>query len=137
MKTLSTHKAENLLIHLFEIPIYDSKVCFIKYETGDAYNEAVEFADKLGVDVSSYKTDEYSFAYGFTVKEKTNIGYVHFVFINNCKEYKHAYTNTLSHENYHLIHNICKHHGIEFNDEGDNEPIAYLTGYLYQLLSSF
>lgn len=137
MKTLSKYKSKSLLIHLFEIPIYDSKICFIRYENGEGYDKAMEFIKRIGVDNSSYKTDEYLFAYGFTTKEKTKHGQVHFVFINNCKEYKDYYSNTLAHENYHLVHNICKHHGIEFNDEGDNEPIAYLTGYLFDMLIKF
>lgn len=136
MKTLHKYKSKDLTIQLFQIPIYDSKVCLLKYHNDNAYYRALDFAKKIGVDCSSYMSDDYLNAYGFVSKEKTKYGHVNFIFMNNCKEYKAAYHNTLSHENFHLVHNICKHHGIEFNDDSDNEPIAYLTGYLFELLST-
>jgi len=137
MKTLSKYKSKDLIIHLFEIPIYDRKVCFIRYENGKEYEKAISFTEKIGVKDEIYRTDEYRLAFGFVSKEKTKYGTVHFIFMNNCKEYKKDYTNTLAHENFHLVHNICKNHGIDFLEDNHNEPYAYLTGYLFQILSTF
>lgn len=136
MKVLHKYKSKDLTIQLFEIPIYDSKICFIKYENDKGYTKAIEFTERIGVKDEIYQTDEYRNAFGFVSKEKTKFGIVHFIFMNNCKEYRKDYPNTLSHENYHLVNNICKYHGITFDAEGDNEPFAYLTGYLFQLLST-
>jgi len=136
METISTHKSNGLLIHLFKLPIYDSKICFLRYSNSDEYKEAVEFAKKIGVQDETLETDEYMLAYGFTDKHRTEYGFVHFVFLNNAKEYASVYQNTLAHENFHLVHNICKHHGIDFIDDNANEPYAYLTGYLFQYLST-
>ena len=136
MTILHKYKSKELTIQLFQIPIYDSRICFIKYDNGKAYQKAIEYIKKIGVQDETYETDDYQFAFGFTTKEKTKHGILHFVFINNCKEYKPYYSNTLAHENFHLVNFICKHHGIPFDAEGDNEPYAYLTGYLFQLLST-
>lgn len=136
MKTISKHKSKELTIHLFQIPIYDSKICFLKYDNDKGYNKAIECIKRFGVKDEVYETDEYRYAFGFVSKEKTKYGIVHFIFMNNCKEYKKDYSNTLSHENYHLVNNICKYHGIVFDHEGDNEAHAYLTGYLFQILST-
>jgi len=136
MKVLHKYKSKDLLIHLFEIPIYDSRICLIKYENNKGYEDAIKWLEKIGLKDESYKTDEYRYAYGFVDKQKTKHGFLHLVFMNNCKEYKYAYKNTLAHENFHLVHNICKHHGIEFIDDNANEPQAYLTGYLFSYLSS-
>ncbi len=137
MKTISTYKSEELSINFFQIPIYDSKICFIKYDTSKAYEEAIEFLKKIGVKDESYEADEYMLAYGFTDKQKTDYGIVFFVFINNAEEYKEYYSNTLAHENFHLVNFLCNQHGIIFYEDEDNEPHAYLTGYLFQILSTF
>lgn len=137
MKILHKHKSKTLTIQLFEIPIYDSKICFIKYDSGKAYKKAIDYIKRIGVQDETYEHDEYQFAYGFTTKEKTKYGVVHFVFMNNAKEYRGTYSNTLAHENFHLVNFICKYHGIPFDMESDNEPYAYLTGYLFNILSTF
>lgn len=136
MKILHKYKSKDLTIQLFEIPIYDSRICFIRYENNKGYEKAVDWLEKIGLKDETYRTDDYRYAYGFTDKQKTKYGIVHFVFMNNAKEYKDAYKNTLAHENFHLVHNICKHHGIDFLEDNANEPYAYLTGYLFQLLST-
>lgn len=135
MKILHKYKSKDLTIHLFEIPIYDSKICFVRYNNENAYDKAVQYLERIGVKDESYKEDDYKNAFGFTDKQKTKYGIVHFVFMNNWDGYRHAYSNTLAHENFHLVHNICTHHGIEFNS-GANEPYAYLTGYLFDILST-
>lgn len=134
MKPIHKYKSKDLTINLFEIPIYDSRICFLKYENAKGYEGAIKFVESIGVKDETYKTEEYAHAYGFVDKQKTKHGIVHFVFMNHCKEYRPMYVNSLAHENFHLVHNICKHHGIEFIEESANEPQAYLTGYLLDLL---
>lgn len=135
METLSQYKSKNIKIDLFEIPIYDFRICFLKYKNNKGYDEALLFCEGIGFKEDIYKTDEYRYACGFTTKQTTKTGIIAFVFINNCKEHKDIYINTLSHETFHLVNVICKHHGIVYDAESDNEPIAYLTGYLYNYLS--
>jgi hypothetical protein len=134
MKIIHKYKSKGLTIQLFEIPIYDSRICFIRYENNKSYDKAVDWLETIGLKDETYKTDEYRYAYGFTDKQKTKYGIIHLVFMNNCKEYKPTYKNTLAHENFHLVHNICKHHGIDFLEDNANEPYAYLTGYLFDIL---
>lgn len=134
MKILHKYKSKDLTVDMFEIPIYDARVCLIKYENSKAYQRALQYLKRIGVQEEDYEKPEYENAFGFTDKQKTKIGIVHFVFMNVCSEYKPSYVNTLSHENYHLVHNICSHNGLEFRNDSHNEHIAYLTGYLFEAL---
>lgn len=136
MDTLLQQKSKNVFIRLFKVPIYTSKVCFIRFNNRKGWDEAMLLLTKFGTTIEDINTDECMFAFGFTTKEKTTKhGIVHFVFINNAKEYKKEYTDTLSHENYHLIENICTHHGLKHEEDGANESQAYLTGYIFDYLS--
>ena len=135
MEVLKTHKTKNVFIQIFKIPIYDSKVCFIRFNNRKGYDEALAFCEKIGIVTDEFNTDEWMFAYGFTCKEKTKYGFIHIVFINAAKEYAKEYTNTLAHEHYHLIQHISIHHGLTQEDGEANEHIAYLTGYLFDYLS--
>lgn len=135
MENTIEYKTDTLYICIFVVPIYESKVCFIKYKDGDGYLEALRYLEDLGIKTSEYKTDEYQFAYGFTFKDKGIKGWMHFLFINGSEEYKIDLINTLAHETYHLISKISEHHGLEQTEGGDNEHIAYLTGYLYNKIT--
>lgn len=137
METILKYVEDNLLIVMFVLPIYETKICYIKYDTSDAYNQALKYCENIGINTNDYKSDEYMYAYGFTFKDKGAQGFIHFIFMNGSEEYKEDFTNTLAHENYHLISKICEHHGLEEIDGGDNEHIAYLTGYLFNTLSNF
>lgn len=125
---------KNLYLNMFKVPIYDSKVCLVQYKNDEGYNEALEFCTNLGMKIDEYKEDGWNFCYGFTFKDRIKYGYVHFIFFNISNEYKEDYINTLSHENVHLIQNISKHHSLQNYKNGDNEHIAYLTGYLFDIL---
>lgn len=129
------YKSINVFISVTNVPIYDSKIMFVRYNNKVGFNEAMAFCKKIGLNSDEYNNDDHFKAYGFTVKEKSKLGYVHLLFINNNKEYRSEYTNTLSHENYHLVKDICKHHGLEYTESGHDEHIAYLTGYLFNYLS--
>lgn len=124
-------------IKLFKIPVYDSNICFIRYNNDISYNEVLIYLESINVNIDDYKTDDYKNAYGFTFKEKSKLGVIHFIIINGCEEYSEYYKNTLTHEIFHLISHICKHHGIEMYPDSDNEHIAYLTGYLSDILLKF
>jgi hypothetical protein len=138
MEVITKSKGKGLFICLFKIPVYDSKICFIRYENDSSYAKALKFCEKMGLFTDEYNEDEWKNAYGFTFKERTTShGYVHFLLINKSKEYIREYTNTLAHENYHLIEQIAVHHGLTREDNEPNEHIAYLTGYLFNLLSKF
>lgn len=134
MEILTEHKSEGLLIRMFVLPIYESKVCFVRYDNSEAYSEALKFCEGLGLKTADYNTDEYLFAYGFVIKDKTDKGFVHFIFLNGCSEYRTDLSNTIAHENYHLVTNICRYHGLVAEVDGDNEHIAYLIGYMYDII---
>lgn len=135
MKILHKYKSKDLTIDMFEIPIYGSKICLMRYTNDKAYDLALKFLEKLDIPIEDYDAHEWRKAYGYTFKERTNkYGYVHFVFMNKCKEYKSYYENTLSHEIVHLVENISQHHGLTREDGEANEHIAYLTGYLFEAL---
>lgn len=136
METIQEKKSKDVFIQFFSVPIYSSKVCFIRFKNRKGWNEAISYLNKLGVVTDEINTDEWMFAYGFTTKEKTTkYGYVHFVFISGAQEYLKEYTDTLSHEVYHLIENISTHHGIKHEEGEANEPQAYLTGYIFNYLT--
>jgi hypothetical protein len=135
MENLLEYKTDNLYICTFTIPIYESKVCFLKFTDTDGYLEALKYLEELGVKTADYKSDEYQYAYGFTFKDRGIKGWMHFLFINGSEEYKPDLTNTLAHETYHLISKISEHHGLEQTEGGDNEHIAYLTGYLFNQIA--
>ena len=133
MKKLHQSTSKDYFIQLFEIPIYDSVVCFLRYNNKKGYEYCVKYCEGLGVeDMHELLGDDYMNCYGFTMKEKTKNRIVSFLFMNNCKEYKDSYINTLSHENFHLIEGIAKHHNLE--DCEHNEARAYLTGYVFNYL---
>lgn len=134
MKTIHKYKSKDLTINLFEIPIYDFKICFLKHRNNKGYDEALLFCSGIGFNEDIYKTDDYRYAGGFTTTRSTTNGIICFVFINYSKELRGDYINSLAHENYHLVQQICKHHGIKYDEDSDNEPQAYLTGYLLQIL---
>ena len=129
------YKSINVFISVNKLPIYDSKIMFVRYNNKVGFNEAIDFCKKIGLNADEYATDDYFKAYGFTVKERSDLGYIHLLFINNKKDYREDYLNTLAHENYHLVKDICKHHGLEYTESGHDEHIAYLTGYLLNYLS--
>ena len=135
MEVILEIKKKNFYLRMFILPIYSSKICFVRFNDDKGYDHVIKFLKGINVDCESYETSEYSDAYGFVAKEKTKYGIVHFMFMNMCEEYKSDYVNTLSHETYHLVHNICSHHGLEFHPTGDNEHIAYLTGTIYSELN--
>lgn len=137
MKIVSEYSNQGLSIILAILPIYDSKICYVKYDTREEYDEALSFCEKMGLNTEEYRGADYFDAFGFTFKDKTNKGNIHFLFMNDREDYKPDFNNTLSHENYHLITNICRHHGLDVNDTGDNEHIAYLTGYIFDQLMQF
>ena len=135
MEVIKQRKTPNLYMRTFVIPIYSSKVCFIRFKNRKGWDEAMKYIESLGVLTDELNTEEWMFAYGFCTKEKTNQGFIHFLFINAAKEYSEEYTNTLSHECYHLVEHISTHHGLKHEEGEANEPQAYLTGYLYDYLS--
>lgn len=134
MKTLSELKTDDLYMNFFQVPIYDTKICFLRYQNDSGYDQALDFCKKLEMDVSDYQDDGYKFAYGFTFKAKVKAGHVIFLFINACEEYKEDYTNTLSHEAYHALQQIMRHHELQTYKDSANEHIAYLVGSLNSFL---
>lgn len=135
MDTILEIKKKNFYLRMFILPIYSSKICFVRFNDDKGYDQVIKFLRGVGVNCDSYEEDDYRNAYGFVVKEKTKYGNVQFMFMNGCEEYKSEYVNTLSHESYHLVQNICSYHGLEFYPTGDNEHIAYLTGAIYSELN--
>ena len=134
MEIISQIKTDNFSALIFKIPIYDAKVCFIKHNQNEGYDEALAFLNELKINTEDYNVDDYRFCYGFTFKERVTYGHVNFILMNTSPEISNDYINTLSHENFHLVENICRHHGLERYKKGDNEHIAYLTGYLFDIL---
>ncbi len=138
VKTISELKTDDLFINMFEIPIYDNHICFIRYKNDSAYEQALSFVEEIGIDTAEFKIDDYKNACGFTKNAiAKNGGRVIFLFINKSEEYSDDYINTLSHETYHLIQFIMKHNGLKSYKDSDNEHIAYLTGYLFNVLHKF
>ena len=137
MNIISEYKNQGLGIILFMVPIYDSKICYVKYNTREEYDEALEFCEQMGLNTEEYRPNDYYDAFGFTFKDKTKKGTIHFIFMNDREDYKEDFGNTLSHETYHLITNICRYHGLDVSDTTDNEHIAYLTGYIFDQLLQF
>ena len=137
MNIITEYYNKGLSIILAIVPIYDSKICYVKYDTREEYDEALEFCEKMGLNTDEYKGNDYFDAFGFTFKDKTLKGNIHFIFMNAREDYKDDFVNTLSHETYHLITNMGRHHGLDVHDTGDNEHFAYLTGYIFDKLVQF
>ncbi len=138
VKTISELKTDDLFINMFEIPIYDNHICFIRYINDSAYDQALAFIEEIGIDTSDIKTDDYKNACGFTKSCKAkNGGSVIFLFINKSEEYAPDYMNILAHENYHLVNYIMRHNGLKAYKDSDNEHVAYLTGFLFDVLHKF
>jgi len=114
------------------IPIYEAKVIYCEYKEG-GFNDLLSKLNLLYGMVLE-EPSEYEKCYGFCQKFKVNIGFCYFVFINTCDEYKSVYINTFTHEVYHLIEKIKEHHGLVAVEYEANEHIAYLTGYINELL---
>lgn len=127
-------KLYNCYIQLFEVPIYGSKVCFIKYKSIKGYKKAIEYLKSIEFDIGELDDPEYYNCYGFVHKEKTKLGTVQLIILNTKKDYLKKYKDTLAHEGSHLIQSISEHHGLEYKKGGHNEHIAYLTGYLLNYL---
>jgi hypothetical protein len=135
MENLIEYKTDNLYICTFVVPIYETKVCFLKYKDSEGYLEALKYLEELAVKIEDYKTNEYMLAYGFVINDRSKHGLMKFMFINGSEEYKTEIVNTLAHENFHLIEHIIRQCGLENIEDGDNEHIAYLTGYLYNKIT--
>ena len=134
MQIITQHKTRNLKVVVFKLPIYDSKICFIKHDGVKGYNQSLIFLEKLGINTDEYKEDSWRHCYGFAFSERVKLGMVQFLIINTRKDYMSDYVNTLSHEITHLVDHIARHHGLTRQKQGSNEHIAYLTGYLTDFL---
>lgn len=136
MTILHESKLYNCYIQLFEIPIYGSKICFIKHKSLKGYLKAISYLKSINFDIDNIEDEEWSKCYGFVDKKFTNktLGTVHLIVMNTHSGYISKYKDTLSHEGSHLVQNICEHHGLEHRKGGHNEHIAYLTGYIMDYL---
>ena len=135
MENVKKHKAKGLSLTIFSVPIYGASVCHVKYDNITGYGNAIKYLKKLGAKMEGYYDNELPLSYGFIEKEVTKKCMLHIIFINNCKEYRGEINDTVAHENYHLVQNICLHHGLEVYHDSHNEHIAYLTGYLFNIIS--
>jgi len=137
MTTLHEYKLYNCYIKIFELPIYKSKICFVKYKSLKGYQKGIDFLKDINVDTSIIDDIEWSKCYGFVDQKRSTLGTLHIVFMNvSHKDYIKYYKDTLSHEGTHLVQNICEHIGLEHHKRSANEHIAYLTGYLLNYLHS-
>jgi len=128
-------KNKYIKVDFFKLPIYDSRICFVKHDGKRGYDQLVEFFKKLEVsNPEEYKDISWRNCYGFVLQERVKTGMLNIIVMNGRRDYKPEYINTLSHEVTHLIDNLCKHHGLQRYKSGDNEHIAYLTGYLTDYL---
>ena len=114
------------------IPIYEAKVVYCEYKEGGFNNLLSKLNDLYSITLD--EANEYEHCYGFCEKFSTKIGFCYFVFINTCVEYLPLYINTFTHEVFHLIEKIKEHHGLVSEEYKANEHIAYLTGYVNDLL---
>ena len=134
MEIISKKINKDLKLILFKVPIYDSRICFIKHDGNKGYDKALKYVESLGMDMHEYRDISWRHCYGFALSHQVKVGMVHFVFMNNKKDYRKDYINTLSHEITHLVDHIAKHHGLTRQKDGANEHFAYLTGYLTDFL---
>lgn len=134
MTTLHEYKLYNCYIRVFEIPIYKSKVCLIKFKSEKGYQKALDFLEDIEVNTKEINDEEWTRCYGFVHKKKSKLGTLHIIVMNIGKEYTKFYKDTLAHEGSHLVQDICEHHGLEHHKRSANEHIAYLTGYLLDYL---
>jgi hypothetical protein len=125
----------NYKIGLYILPIYSSKIVFMYYRDYEGYKRCLDYCSDIGLEVEDLKDNSWYICYGWMVKTEKNF---HIVCLNLSGEgYFNYLNNTISHENYHLVQSISKHHGLSFTSKNDNEHIAYLIGYLSQELTKF
>lgn len=136
MKILEEIEGIAYKIVVFTIPIYDSKICFATWKDKESWEILMKKLIEIGVNTEKIEGDDYSICYGFVMDEPQRLKYgtTQFILINKCEEYKSRIQNTMAHENSHLIDQIVKYHGLQRYKNGDNEHIAYLTGYMFEIL---
>lgn len=105
----------------FDLPIYGCEMVFVYSNT---FKSVKDLLDAKNVD--SNLNDDFD-GYSFNITEEGREEY--WLIIMKSKD-KYDEIDTITHEVSHIVSNILVSRGIKFNKKDNNEPYAYLTGYL-------
>ena len=108
------------------IPIYGVRVTFIY---SNSYQAIVKYGEKDGLDEATLKLLGAKDYEGFHIPliDKDNIRDYYLVVKKNSDKYEEI--DTITHEVSHLVMDMLTTAGVKLSQKND-EPIAYLTGYL-------
>jgi hypothetical protein len=118
-------------IKYHKLPIYSADIVVVHHTRSNFYEVLNKVCDRYGLnpDISSDLHLCHGLSWEHYTEEK---GQYFYLFVNT--DYKKEYFDTFLHECYHLIRNLKKHFNLHEDDNCDNEQIAYLSGYLPNLL---
>lgn len=137
MELIERYCFKNYKIQLSLLPVYGSKIVFCSYTDLDGYYGCLDYLSDLGLEDKDLRSEDWYKCFGWMVKIDSKTTYQVICLNLSSPFYKSFLKNTISHEVYHMVQSIAKHHGLSFTKNNDNEHIAYLIGYLNNCVYNF
>jgi hypothetical protein len=125
-------KRGNIRSKVFDLPIYTTKVIFVY---SNSYDLIIEFMANENIDEQTLRIIKSKDYKGLTCCLLDKDRSYHYLIVLKDKD-KYEEIDTISHEVLHMVGNILSTRGIKYK-RNDDEPYAYLTGYLNKEFHKF
>lgn len=118
-------------IKYFKLPIYGANIVITHHSKSNFYEVLDKVCDKYGLnpEMSNDLHLCHGLSYDYYSEDK---GQYFYIFVNT--DYHKEYFDTIIHELYHMTQAIIKHYGISEVKGEPNEAVAYMFGYLANLI---
>ena len=123
-------KTSKYYIKDFKIPIYGGTVVYGEYTSKNFYDIIEVLSTKY--DLNPEVTNDIHLCHGLTYESYSEKKGKHYFLL--VRTDAKGYLDTFSHEMSHIVEAIITHCGVKRYPGKANEAIAYLTGYLTELL---